>query len=209
MNGSNNNSPNSFDERAASWDELPERVELAMAIADAVNKSVSLKPEMRAFEYGCGTALLGFLLKPKLGELVLADTSEGMLKAAEEKIIKTGFTDISTISLDLSTQPSPEDKFDFIFTQMTFHHINDYSEVTEKFFEMLKPGGFLCVADLEKEDGSFHEGKETVHNGIDSTILAQILLERGFDVKNRVLAHTIKKNNREYPVFLVSAMKGT
>lgn len=48
---------------------------------------------------------------------------------------------------------------------------------------MLNPGGYLCIADLEEEDGSFHEGKETVHNGLDPSFLARILSEKGFSVK--------------------------
>lgn len=210
----NNSSINSssFDERAYTWDEQPERIELANAIAEAIKKTAKLSRNMRAFEYGCGTGLLGFLLKPMIGSLVMADTSQGMLKVTEEKIRKSEFKDISTSCIDLAVDDMPDipiQKFDLIFTQMTFHHILDYSRVTEKFFDMLNPGGCLCIADLEEDDGSFHEGKETVHDGIDSEVLEKIIRDKGFSVTGRIIAHSISKDEREYPIFLISAIKGT
>ncbi len=49
-------------------------------VADAIRKAVPLSKEMKAFEYGCGTGLLSFALQPDLGEITLADTSQGMLE---------------------------------------------------------------------------------------------------------------------------------
>lgn len=202
----------SFDEKAHTWDEKPERLELANAIAGAIQKAIKLSPEMRAFEYGCGTGLLGFLLKPMIGSLIMADVSAGMLKIADEKIRKSNFKEISTLCVDLAKDDGndiPDLKFDLIFTQMTFHHILDYGRVTKKFYDMLNTGGFFCIADLEKEDGSFHEGNETVHDGIDSELLERTLIDKGFSVTGRIIAHSISKNSRDYPVFLITAMKGT
>ncbi|WP_051284198.1 class I SAM-dependent DNA methyltransferase [Desulforegula conservatrix] len=208
----------SFDEKAHTWDEQPERLVLANAIAEAIKKTAKLSPEMRAFEYGCGTGLLGFLLKPMIGSLIMADASAGMLKVADEKIKRNNIKDTSTLCIDLAQNDlpdmtdltgTPDQKFDLIFTQMTFHHILDYARVIEKIFEMLNPGGFFCIADLEKEDGSFHEGNETVHDGIDSELLERILIDKGFSVTGRIIAHSMSKNDRDYPIFLITAMKGT
>lgn len=208
MKTSKDTSAESFDNRAATWDENPDRIKLAKAAAEAIQKSVELRPDMKSFEYGCGTGLLGFLLKPFIGELILADTSAGMLREAEEKIIKSGIPGISTMAVDLSGKDIPGERFDLIFTQMTLHHITDYAAVAENFFKMLNPGGYLCIADLEEEDGSFHEGKETVHNGIDPSLLARVLSGKGLSVISRTSAHVIRRNGREYPVFLVTALKG-
>ena len=41
---------------------------------------------------------------------------------------------------------------------MTLHHIHDLSTVLAAFATLLADGGHLCIADLEKEDGSFHGG---------------------------------------------------
>ena len=39
---------------------------------------------------------------------------------------------------------------------MTLHHIPDTNGILNKFHALLEPNGYLLVADLEKEDGSFH-----------------------------------------------------
>jgi hypothetical protein len=62
-----------FDARAATWDDDPAKVERAQAVADAIVRSVPLASAMRAMEYGCGTGLLSFMLRPRLGEVTLAD----------------------------------------------------------------------------------------------------------------------------------------
>lgn len=201
------NGKQTFDERAAVWDEKPERVELAKAVAMAISDAVRPDSGMKAFEYGCGTGLLGFFMKPYTGRLVMADTSRGMLEVAEKKIEEGGYSDVSVMRIDLSVEKTPDEKFDLVFSQMTLHHINDFRPVIEKFYKMLNPGGHVCIADLEKEDGSFHEEGETVHDGIDSALLAEILSETGFtDIYARYV-HIIKKNGREYPVFLMHGKK--
>ena len=77
-----------FDARAATWDDDPSKVERARAIADAiVAQCFALATSMRALEYGCGTGLLSFMLRPRLGDITLADVSEGMLDVAAHKIV--------------------------------------------------------------------------------------------------------------------------
>jgi cyclopropane fatty-acyl-phospholipid synthase-like methyltransferase len=56
-----------FDARAATWDDDPAKGERAQAIADAIVRTAPLSDAMRAMEYGCGTGLLSFMLRPRLG----------------------------------------------------------------------------------------------------------------------------------------------
>lgn len=198
----------SFDERAVTWDEKPERLDLAKAIARAVSNQISLSRNMRAFEYGCGTGLLGFLLAPLVGSLVMSDTSSGMLAVADEKILKAGEGNIKTICLDLSGEEETDLIFDLVFTQMTFHHITNYLMVAERLFGMLNPGGWLCIADLEPEDGSFHDEDSDVHNGIDPERIDRLIKGLGGIHCRIVRAHSIPKNGRDYAVFLYTAQKG-
>ena len=69
----------SFDERAKDWDSDPKKVERARVVAEAIRKAIPLEHSMKALEYGCGTGLLSFALQPDLGQITLADTSQGML----------------------------------------------------------------------------------------------------------------------------------
>ncbi len=50
-----------------------------------------------------------------------------------------------------------------------------------KFHELLKPNGILLVADLDKEDGSFHtDGSTDVHKGFARGELQRMVEEAGF-----------------------------
>ena len=77
---------NDFDARAKDWDSDPTKIERARAIAAAIEANVPLEPSMHALEYGAGTGLLGFALRPRVGELTLVDGSVGMLDVVDDQV---------------------------------------------------------------------------------------------------------------------------
>jgi ubiquinone/menaquinone biosynthesis C-methylase UbiE len=48
---------------------------------------------------------LSFALQEDLGQITLADTSQGMLDVLSEKIAASGVTNMHPVRLDLSTDP--------------------------------------------------------------------------------------------------------
>ncbi len=68
-----------FDERAKDWDSDPKKIERARTVSEAIRNTTPVTPQMSALEYGCGTGLLSFALQSDLGQITLADTSQGML----------------------------------------------------------------------------------------------------------------------------------
>jgi ubiquinone/menaquinone biosynthesis C-methylase UbiE len=155
-----------FDERAQEWDSDPKRTERARAVADAIRKTIRLSTSMNALEYGCGTGLLSFALQSELGCITLADTSQGMLDVLSEKIANVGVTNMRPIRLDLAVDSLPVERYDLTYSLMTLHHIADTKEILTKFHALLEPNGYLLVADLDQEDGSFHtDGSTDVHFG--------------------------------------------
>src|ERR1041385_6452519 len=92
-----------FDERAKDWDSDPAKVERARVVADAIRKAIPLSKEMKAFEYGCGTGLLSFALQSDLGQITLADTSQGMLDVLREKIANAGVSNMHPLRFDLTS----------------------------------------------------------------------------------------------------------
>jgi ubiquinone/menaquinone biosynthesis C-methylase UbiE len=201
-----------FDERAKDWDSDPKKVERARAVADAIRNAVSLTTDKSALEYGCGTGLLSFALQSDLGQITLADTSQGMLDVLKEKITAAGVTNMHPARLDLSTDPLPIERFDLTYSLMTLHHIEDAKGILKKFHALLKPSGILCVADLDKEDGSFHtDGTTDVYKGFERAELQNWVEEAGFAEVKFSTAYEIKKkigdSEKMFPVFLLSARK--
>ena len=64
-----------FDEKAATWDDNPDRVLRAEIIAKQLSNNIDLTNLETAMEYGSGTGLLSFALKEKLNSVVLMDES--------------------------------------------------------------------------------------------------------------------------------------
>ena len=201
----------SFDDRAKDWDADPTKVDRAYAIADAISSNVPLNSDMHALEYGCGTGLLGFRLRPHVGDLTLADVSNGMLDVVRAKLAAKPDAHVRPMKLNLVSDPLPKRRFDVVCTAMTLHHIPDTDAVLKRFAAVLAPSGYLCVADLDAEDGSFHGPGEDVHHGFDRQALGEKTAHAGLRVVRFVTAYTMQKMTagakRTYPLFLMVAQK--
>ncbi len=202
-----------FDERAKDWDSDPKKVERALAVADAIRKTIRLSTRMNALEYGCGTGLLSFALQSELGCITLADTSQGMLDVLSEKISSAGVTNMCPLRLDLAVDPLPAERYHLTYSLMVLHHIEDTKKILTQFHALLEPNGYLLVADLDQEDGSFHtDGSTDVHLGFERQALQRQVEAIGFRNITFSTAYEIKKKvnsgeEKVFPVFLMAAQK--
>ena len=56
--------------------------------------------------------------------------------------------------------------FDLVVSSMTFHHIRDTGMLLDRMAEILKPAGRIAIADLDSDEGKFHDTNDGVfHNG--------------------------------------------
>jgi ubiquinone/menaquinone biosynthesis C-methylase UbiE len=158
-------------------------------------------------DYGCGTGLLSFLLSYKVGSICAADVSDGMLAQVRKKITGGNIKNIEAVNFDITKDKPLSKTFDLIVSAMAMHHIEDALGVITKLEKLLKPGGWIAVADLCKEDGSFHEAGIALHKGfepeeivkhIKSLKMASVIYKNVFE---------FPKNQRIYPVFCVIARK--
>jgi 2-polyprenyl-3-methyl-5-hydroxy-6-metoxy-1,4-benzoquinol methylase len=200
-----------FDSRARQWDDNPVFQERGLKIAEAIRKAVPLRRDMSALDYGCGTGLLSFPLKDALGTILMADSSGGMLEVVNEKIAAQGVTNMTTLQLDLLADPPPAQRFDVIATAMTLHHVPDTDHILRVFHDLLNPGGHLCIADLDQEDGSFHGPEVDVHHGFDRAELGAVAEKAGFGEIGFQTVFSIAKESergtRDFPVFLMTARR--
>ena len=200
-----------FDSKARQWDDNPVFQERGLKIAQAIRQAVPLHPQMNTLDYGCGTGLLSFPLKDELGTILLADSSSGMLDVVAEKIAAQGVTHMTPMKLDLLIDPPPAQRFDLIVTAMTLHHVPDTDQILRIFHDLLQPGGYLCIADLDQEDGSFHGPEVDVHHGFDQADLSRRATLAGFaDIRFQTvfsIAKELATGTRDYPVFLMTARR--
>jgi ubiquinone/menaquinone biosynthesis C-methylase UbiE len=212
MNTVSSRSPVDFDEKARQWDSDPAFIERGQRIAAMIRSRVPLTTGMRALDVGCGTGLLSLPLANELGHITCIDTSQGMLDVLDEKIAAGHLTNLTIRRHDLSADDLPGDRFDLIMSSMTLHHVKDTGAMLDAFAAHLQSGGWLCVADLDREDGSFHGEGAEVHHGFERDAIARAASGAGFaDISFETVFSITKEQDgaaRGYPVFLMSARKG-
>ncbi len=210
------NSPEKFNREAAEWDTNPQRRAVALSVAKAIITATNPAKTMHALEFGCGTGLLSMEIAPLVKTLSAIDTSREMLAMLKEKIRISGIENIEPgcTNLSLSSESDPIKKcFELIYSSMTLHHIGDTAGFLNQLSTLLTPGGTLALADLDLEDGLFHDDPlEKVHHGFDRIELAALLRSAGLQVSSFETIYTFNKKNRAgisaaYPVFLVTATK--
>jgi Methylase involved in ubiquinone/menaquinone biosynthesis len=182
------------------------------AIANKIIKLIPLKKEMTALEYGAGTGITSFLLKDYLKEITLMDNSSEMVRVMNEKIKSSKVKNLKTLNFNLETDEYKDGRFDLIFTQMVLHHVNDIRKIIGKFYQLLNPKCYLVVADLYKEDGSFHGDGFTGHKGFNIDSLSDILREERFTYLSHetcfVIDRKVSENeSKQFEVFIMTAKR--
>ena len=195
-----------FNEKAKDWDDNKMRKMLSSAIGSSILEHVSLHDQMRVMDFGAGTGLISSQVAPLVKKIVAVDISEAMLNKLVSKPELHGKVEI--VCQDIIHNPIAE-KFDLIMSAMAMHHVKDTPRLIQRFSEHLSPGAFIALADLDKEDGSFHpEDTEGIfHLGFKRNELQIILEKYGFGGIRFLTAHTVNKEEKKYPIFLVTATK--
>ncbi len=203
----------SFDKEAASWDDNPVRVGLAEDLANAISAEEILAPDMDVLDFGCGTGLLTLRLRPFVRSVTGVDSSRGMLGILEEKIENGSLNNITIRYLDLEKGDVLEGSYDLVVCSMTLHHVREIRPLLDQFHKITAPGGYLCIADLDPEDGRFHGENDSVfHLGFERAALRRALAEAGFDdIRDRTAAEVVKpvadEGMRSFSVFLITGRK--
>jgi cyclopropane fatty-acyl-phospholipid synthase-like methyltransferase len=195
-----------FAEKSKSWDMNSKRVQNAKGIAELIVNNIKLDKSMELMDFGAGTGLLSYFVAPYVEKIVAVDNSPSMLLEFQNKCGQFS-CDTEVIEKDLSTD-TLERKFDGIISSMTIHHLEDIPALFSKFYTMLDEHGFIAIADLDSEDGTFHSDNEGVfHYGFDRHLLAEYAQKVGFKDVTFSLANKIAKPHAEFTVFLMTAKK--
>jgi len=202
-----------FNKVAATWDENPGRLKLANDVADAIIAGIPLTREMDVLDFGCGTGLLTLRLQPLVRSVTGVDSSRGMLDMLDAKVRTLGVANVSTKLRDLDQGDRLNGSYDLVTTSMTFHHVKDVAKLLQTFHGVTRPGGWVAVADLDLEEGRFHDDHTGVfHHGFDRSVLQQALSGAGYgEVQATTAARIVKESaaggSREFTVFLITGRR--
>jgi 2-polyprenyl-3-methyl-5-hydroxy-6-metoxy-1,4-benzoquinol methylase len=122
-------------------------------------------------------------------------------------------SNVRTRLLDSGKGDVPGGRYHVIVSSMTFHHVEDPSNLMGQLYEALLPDGSLCITDLDLDNGMFHGDHTGVfHSGFERAYMLRLFKQQGLkDIRVRTAATVIKKTSdgseRAFTVFIASGRK--
>jgi len=194
---------NRFDKLAKEWDSKPIRVQNAMGFVDKIKKY--LNDDINDYEiidYGCGSGLVSFVFASNVKKIDGYDNSKGMIEVYNKKAKKLGFKSINGILHDIEKKDLKYEQYDIAVSNMTMHHIDSMEEFILKLTKSLKPNGYLFIADLCKEDGTFHSDNEGVkHFGFEINDVKSAFKKVGLKQISVEIFQIINKPHKDFDIF--------
>lgn len=195
-----------FDQKANEWDTDQKR-QRAKAIADKIRSRINFENSATVMDFGAGTGLLSEYLATDFETIIAVDTSGEMLTELSKKSEFRG--KLQTINHDILEHPV-DLQLDGIVSSLTLHHIENPDALMKEFYRLLNKNGWIAIADLDKEDGTFHNpGVEGVHHhGFERPQFRKLLERNGFEEVTIETVHTIVHDDgKEFPLFLATGWK--
>ncbi len=196
-----------FTEKSKTYENEAARTNNVKNIGEAILEKLTYdKTATHIMDFGSGTGLLTEQIAPFVRKMTTIDVSPSMNKqlfAKKEQLA----CELNMLELDLVSNELDE-TFDGIISSMTIHHVEDVQALFHKFYRLLNSGGTIALADLDKEDGTFHtEDMGVFHFGFDQEEFAMWAQKAGFDDVNIEIVSVAKKPYGDYPIFLLTGIK--
>lgn len=196
-----------FTEKSKIYENEATRTNNVKNIGEAILERLTYdKMATHVMDFGSGTGLLTEQIAPFVRKMTTIDVSPSMNKQLHAKKEQLA-CELNMLELDLVSNELDE-TFDGIISSMTIHHVEDVQALFHKFYRLLNSGGTIALADLDKEDGTFHtEDMGVFHFGFDQEEFAMWAQKAGFEDVNIEIVSVAKKPYGDYPIFLLTAYK--
>lgn len=195
-----------FEDKAAEWDSRPIPVQISQGVFSALEVNVDFHDDMTVLDFGAGTGLVCSKVAPLVKRVLAVDISAAMLSKLCEK--EELADKVETHCQNILDTPL-EEKVELVVSAMAMHHVEDTKALLRTLYDHLTDAGSIAIADLDAEDGDFHppEAEGVYHHGFDRESLAALIEEAGFESPTFVTACEVHREDKAYPIFLVTAKK--
>lgn len=143
-------------------DEELERLKLQATVAIDLERqawqAAGLKPGMKVLDVACGPGFTACELARFVGDagaVTGVDINEELIAVAHQAKAKEGVTNASFSSGNVYRLELPENAYDFVYARFVFQHLEKPRLALENILKVLKPGGVLCILDVDDNWTSF------------------------------------------------------
>lgn len=170
-----------FDGVAESWEKLQEETLHPKLYRSWILQELPICENI--LDLGCGPGgLIPFLLN-KAKHVTGVDNSSRMVENASIHFAKN--PSVSLIQTPMEHLPLQANSCDAVVASMVMHHISHPPTVLEEIARVLKPGGVLCVVDLEKHNAEYmRDNFADLWLGFEPELFESWLSNAGFNVKS-------------------------
>ena len=138
------------DEGKAFWERTASRYDLSMLLFGGPLKAMlplvaeEVEGLDRVLELAAGTGLVSAAIAPVVGELVATDYAEAMVGSLEQRVVASGWTNVTTRVLDVCSLDGDE-RFDAIVAANVLHLLPDLDGALDAMVGSLRPNGRLII----------------------------------------------------------------
>lgn len=146
-----------FEKNEEELDRLKLQATLALDLEKEVWHSAGLRPGMKVLDLACGPGFTACELAKAVGngEVTGVDINQKLIATAHQAKDSEGIKNVSFQLGNIYDLDLPENSFDFVYARFVFQHLEKPDAALSNIWKVLKPGGVLCVLDIEDNWTSF------------------------------------------------------
>ncbi|MEL7357168.1 MAG: methyltransferase domain-containing protein [Cyanobacteria bacterium J06634_6] len=176
-------------------------------IEQQIWSSLGIGTGKRVLDVGCGSGVITQELAKRVypGEVTGIDISQELIERSERAYTiglqhpdnpetEDLYRNVEFQQGEVTSLPFPEATFDFVYARLLFQHLSNPIEALSSIHRVLKPGGLLCVLDVDKAwTGMYPEPESSP--ALEQALIKKQIAQGGDPWVGRKLGHYLKSTN--------------
>lgn len=196
-----------FNKVAPRWEQIRSNY-YGETIKNKLIESGLLKKDMTVVDIGAGDGYLSIGIAKYVNKVIALDISTEMLKTLKKNAETSGIKNIEALEADCLDIPIKGSKVDMVCSSMFLHHIEEPEAAIKEMYRILKPEGYVFLADFTKHDDlNLKEEMHDLWQGFDPEEVKYWFENCGYKNIN-IWVETVNKNKvKKSRVFIITAAK--
>lgn len=147
---------------AGFWDKIADKYSKT-PIADeaAYQKKLEISrqfftPDMKLFEFGCGTGGTALMHAPYVSHIEAVDVSSNMIAIANKKREEAGIDNVTFSVADINDYQEQAGSYDAVLGLSILHLLDNRMDILKKVNQLLKPGGVFISSTACLQDAMWY-----------------------------------------------------